>query len=406
MSPPGVGSPLAGRRVVLGVCGGIAAYKAVEVCRRLVDAGAFVSPVLTDGATRFVGTVTFSALGSERARTSLFDDADPIPHTTLGRAADVVVVAPATARLLGAYAAGISDDLLTATLLATRAPVVACPAMHTEMWEHPATRDNVALLVRRGVHLVPPGAGHLAGGDEGPGRMAEPADIVAAVEAVLASAGDLAGRRVLVTAGGTREPIDAVRFIGNRSSGRQGHALADEAVSRGAAVTLVTTADRPAAPGVRVVRVETAEEMERAVLDAALEADVVVMAAAVADFRPKAPLTGKWKKADRVPDVVLEPTPDILGALGAARRPGQVLVGFAAETADVVAAATDKLRRKHLDLIVANDVSAPGAGFDTETNAVVLVGADGSEQTVPLTEKRAVARAVLDAVVPLMRSSA
>jgi len=197
-----------------------------------------------------------------------------------------------------------------------------------------------------------------------------------------------------------------VRFIGNRSSGRQGHALADEAVSRGAAVTLVTTADRPAAPGVTVVRVETAEEMERAVLDAALEADVVVMAAAVADFRPKAPLTGKWKKADGVPDVVLEPTPDILGALGAARRPGQVLVGFAAETADVVAAATDKLRRKHLDLIVANDVSAPGAGFDTETNAVVLVGADGSEQTVPLTEKRAVARAVLDAVVPLMRSSA
>ena len=406
MSPPGGGSPLAGRRVVLGVCGGIAAYKAVEVCRRLVDAGAFVSPVLTEGATRFVGPVTFSALGSERARTSLFDDADPIPHTTLGRAADVVVVAPATARLLGAYAAGISDDLLTATLLATRAPVVACPAMHTEMWEHPATQDNVALLVRRGVHLVPPGTGHLAGGDAGPGRMAEPAEIVTAVEAVLASVGDLAGRRVLVTAGGTREPIDAVRFIGNRSSGRQGHALADEAASRGAAVTLVTTADRPVAAGVTVVRVETAEEMERAVVDASLHADVVVMAAAVADFRPKAPVAHKWKKADGVPDLVLEPTPDILGALGAAKRPGQVLVGFAAETTDVVVAATAKLQRKHLDLIVANDVSAPGAGFDTETNAVVLVGADGSEQTVALTEKRGVARAVLDAVVSLMRSPA
>ena len=428
------------------MCGGIAAYKAVEVCRRLVEAGAFVSPVLTAGATRFVGEVTFSALGSERARTSLFDDADPIPHTTLGRAADVVVMAPATARLLGAYAAGISDDLLTATLLATRAPVVVCPAMHTEMWEHPATRDNVALLARRGVRIVEPGTGRLAGGDTGPGRMAEPADIVAAVEALLAStgspapaavtptasaprqpgrpaqsgesgesgwsgdmpapSGDLAGRRVLVTAGGTREPIDAVRFIGNRSSGRQGHALADEAAARGADVTLVTTADRPVAPGVTVVRVETAAEMAAAVLSAAVEADIVVMAAAVADFRPKAPLDRKWKKDDGVPDVVLEPTTDILAALGASRRDGQVLVGFAAETSDLVAAATAKLRRKHLDLVVANDVSAPGAGFDTETNAVVLVGADGSEQTVALTEKRDVARAVLDAAVRLTRSSA
>ncbi len=405
MGAPPAEQPLAGRRVVLGVCGGIAAYKAVEVCRRLVDAGAFVSPVLTEGATRFVGAVTFSALGSERARTSLFDDADPIPHTTLGRAADVVVVAPATARLLGAYAAGISDDLLTATLLATRAPVVVCPAMHTEMWEHPATRDNLALLARRGVAVVPPGTGRLAGGDSGTGRLAEPEEIVAAVTAVLqGAAGDLAGRRVLVTAGGTREPIDAVRFIGNRSSGKQGHALADEAAARGATVTLVTTADRPSAPGVLVVRVDTAADMEQAVLAACADADVVVMAAAVADFRPKAPLDEKWKKADGVPDLVLEATPDILAAVSAGRRPGQVLVGFAAETSDVVAAAKAKLRAKHLDLVVANDVSAPGAGFDADTNAVVLVGADGSEQTVPLTEKREVARAVFDAVIPLTRS--
>lgn len=406
MSGPPGGHPLAGRRVVLGVCGGIAAYKAVEVCRRLVDAGAFVSPVLTDGATRFVGTVTFSALGSERARTSLFDDADPIPHTTLGRAADVVVVVPATARLLGAYAAGISDDLLTATLLATRAPVVVCPAMHTEMWEHPATQDNLALLVRRGVLVVAPGSGPLAGGDTGPGRLADPDEIVAAVAAALRPPGrdDLAGRRVLVTAGGTREPIDAVRFIANRSSGKQGHALADEAAARGATVTLVTTADRPVAPGVTVVRVDTAAEMERAVLAAAPYADMVVMAAAVADFRPKAPFDHKWKKADGVPDLVLEPTPDILAAVGAARRPGQVLVGFAAETSDVVAAATAKLRAKHLDLVVANDVSAPGAGFGTDTNAVVLVGADGTEHTVRLTQKRDVARAVFDAAVPLTRS--
>ncbi|HET7488261.1 MAG TPA: bifunctional phosphopantothenoylcysteine decarboxylase/phosphopantothenate--cysteine ligase CoaBC [Acidimicrobiales bacterium] len=396
---------LAGRRVVLGVCGGIAAYKAVEVCRRLVDAGAFVSPVLTEGATRFVGEVTFSALASERARTSLFDDADPIPHTTLGRAADVVVVAPATARVLGTYAAGISDDLLTATLLATRAPVVVCPAMHTEMWEHPATRDNIDLLRRRGVHVVEPGTGRLAGGDEGPGRLAEPADIVAAVETVLASASDLAGRRVVVTAGGTREPIDAVRFVGNRSSGKQGHALADEAAARGAAVTLVTTVDRSAAPGVTVVRVGTAAEMEEAVLAAAGEADLVVMAAAVADFRPKAPATGKWKKADGVPEIVLEPTPDILAGLGAAKRPGQVLVGFAAETDDLVASARQKLAAKHLDLVVANDVSEPGAGFDADTNRVVLVTAGGEAQELALAPKREVARAVIDAAASLLRRS-
>ncbi|MFP5375420.1 MAG: bifunctional phosphopantothenoylcysteine decarboxylase/phosphopantothenate--cysteine ligase CoaBC [Acidimicrobiia bacterium] len=392
--------------MVLGVCGGIAAYKAVEVCRLLVDAGARVSPVLTEGATRFVGEVTFSALASERARTSLFDDADPIPHTTLGRAADVVVVAPATARLLGAYAAGLSDDLLTATLLATRAPVVVCPAMHAEMWEHPATVDNLAVLRRRGVRVVEPGVGRLAGGDEGPGRLAEPADIVAAVAAVLAPAGgELAGRRVLVTAGGTREPIDAVRFVGNRSSGKQGHALADEAAARGAAVTLVTTTGRPAAAGVEVVSVETAAEMEAAVLGAAAGADVVIMAAAVADFRPRAPARHKLRKADGVPEVVFEPTADILAALGRARRPGQVLVGFAAETSDVVASARRKLREKGLDLVVANDVSAAGAGFDADTNAVVLVGADGSEHTVGLSDKREVARAVVDAVVLLTRSA-
>jgi phosphopantothenoylcysteine decarboxylase/phosphopantothenate--cysteine ligase len=408
-------SGLAGRRVVLGVCGGIAAYKAVEVCRRLVEAGALVSPVLTAGATRFVGAVTFSALASERARTSLFDDEDPIPHTRLGRSADVVVVAPATARLLGAYTAGISDDLLTATLLATRAPVVVCPAMHTEMWDHPATQDNMAVLRRRGVHVVGPGVGALAGGDEGAGRMAEPVEIVAAIEAVLAGhsvgnvpAADLAGLRVLVTAGGTREPLDAVRFLGNRSSGRQGHALAEEAVARQASVTLVTTTALPVPAGVAVVRVETAAEMERVVLDAAASADVVVMAAAVADFRPKAPAAYKLKKADGVPDVVLEPTTDILAALGRARRPGQVLVGFAAETSDaqLVASATEKLRAKDLDLVVANDVSAPDAGFDTSTNRVILVARDGSEQTVPLSDKRAVARAVLDAVAHLARRPA
>ncbi|HEY2429806.1 MAG TPA: bifunctional phosphopantothenoylcysteine decarboxylase/phosphopantothenate--cysteine ligase CoaBC, partial [Acidimicrobiales bacterium] len=262
---------LSGRRVVLGVAGGIAAYKAVEVCRRLVDAGAHVVPVLTRDATRFVGAVTFSALASEPVRTSLWDSPEPIPHTRLGQSADVVVVVPATARVIGAYAGGISDDLLVATLLATRAPVVVCPAMHTEMWEHPAVQENLAVLRRRGVSVVEPGTGRLAGGDAGPGRLAEADDIVAAVVRALTSTRDLTGRRVVVTAGGTREAIDAVRVITNRSSGKQGYAIAAEAAARGAAVTLVTTVDRPLPPGVgEVVRVSSAAEMEAAVVPRAV----------------------------------------------------------------------------------------------------------------------------------------
>jgi phosphopantothenoylcysteine decarboxylase / phosphopantothenate---cysteine ligase len=388
---------------VLGVSGGIAAYKAVDVCRRLVDAGAHVSPVLTADATRFVGALTFSALASEPARTSLWDGPDPIPHTRLGQTADLVVIAPATARVIGAYAAGISDDLLTATLLATRAPVVVCPAMHTEMWEHPAVRDNLAVLRRRGVHIVEPGVGRLAGGDQGAGRLAEPEDIVAAIVGVLsARPADLAGVRVLVTAGGTREPIDPVRFIGNRSSGKQGHAIADEAAARGATVRLVTTTALPAPSGAEVVRVSTAAEMEAAVLARSATSDVVIMAAAVADFRPKASAGHKLKKSDGVPDIVLEPTTDILGALGAARWPGQVLVGFAAETAsaeELRAQAAQKLRAKRVDVIVANDVAAPGVGFEHDTNAVLLLGADGTAIEIPLADKRVVAAAVIDAVV-------
>jgi len=395
---------LEGRRVVLGVSGGIAAYKAVEVCRRLGDGGALVSPVLTPDALRFVGALTFSAVAAEPARTSLWDAPEPSPHTTLGRRADLVVVAPATARVLAAYATGLSDDLLVATLLATRAPVVVCPAMHTEMWESPAVQANVETLRRRGVTIVEPGEGHLAGGDVGVGRLAEPEDIVAACAAVLAGTQDLAGLRVLVTAGGTREPIDPVRYVGNRSSGKQGHALADEAAARGATVTLVTTTARPAAPGVEVVRVETAEEMERAVASRSDASDVIVMAAAVADFRPKAVADAKLKKADGVPEVVLEPTPDILAGLGRRKPPGQTLVGFAAETGDVVAAAADKLSRKGLDLIVANDVSAPGAGFEHDTNQVVILGPSRMRQDVPLSDKRAVARTVLDAVASHRRA--
>jgi phosphopantothenoylcysteine decarboxylase/phosphopantothenate--cysteine ligase len=395
---------LSGRQVVLGVTGGIAAYKAIELCRRLMDAGADVQVVITADATRFVTALTFSALSGHPAGVSLWDGPDPIPHTRLGQWAHVVVVAPATARLLGAYAAGLSDDLLTATLLATRAPVVVCPAMHSEMWEHPAVQDNVARLRGRGVSIVEPGVGRLAGGDEGPGRLAEPAEIVAAVSAAASPPRDLSGRRVLVTAGGTREPIDPVRFLGNRSSGKQGYALAAAARARGAEVTLVSTvgAERPAPAGVVVVAVETAEQMAAAVAAHSAAADVIIMAAAVADFRPKGVADRKLKKADGIPELVLEPTPDILGALAASPRRGQLVVGFAAETAagpQLGDLARDKLRRKHLDLVVANDVSAADAGFGHETNAVLIVAANGDSIDVALSDKTAVAAAVLDAVV-------
>ena len=393
--------------MVLGVSAGIAAYKAVEICRRLVDAGVHVAPVLTERATRFVGRATFDALGSEPTQTTVFDEVSPIPHTRLGQSADVVVVAPATADLLARYAAGLADDLLTTTLVATAAPVVVCPAMHTEMWEHPAVRANLATLASRGVMVVPPEDGRLAGGDVGSGRMAEPSTVVDAVLSLLerrrrgAAGADLAGLRVLVTAGGTREAIDPVRFITNRSSGKQGHAVAAAALRRGAVVVLVTTSSQPRPAGAEVVEVETAAQMEDAVLARAVGADVVVMAAAVADFRPKAVTDTKLHKADGIPDLVLEATTDILEELGRRRRPGQVLVGFAAETDDVPERARAKLVAKGVDLMVANDVSAPQVGFDHDTNAVTVFGADGTVTSVPLSDKGAVADAVLDRVAAL-----
>ncbi len=396
-------APLRGRRIVLGVAGGIAAYKAVEVCRLLVDAGAHVAPVLTHDAQRFIGALTFSALASEPALTSLFDGPDPIPHTRLGQSADLVVIAPATAKLLGKYASGISDDLLTATLLATRAPVLVAPAMHTEMWEHPAVQDNLATVRRRGVHVVDPETGRLAGGDEGAGRLASPASIVRAAAAILGQAGDLAGVQVLVTAGGTREAIDPVRFVGNRSSGKMGYALAAAASARGATVTLVTTIGRPA-PDTRieVVRVESAAEMADAVFARYAECDVVVMAAAVADFRPKAVADDKLKKRDGVPELVLEPTPDILTMLGE-RKSHQVLVGFAAETSHLAERAAEKLAAKRVDLLVANDVSAADSGFEVDTNRAILLTSSGSAEETPLLTKVALADVVLDRVVEQLK---
>ena len=392
-------------RVVLGVCGGIAAYKAVEVCRRLVDAGVHVTPVLTEDATRFVGEVTFSALASEPVQRSLWNESSRIPHTKLGQSADLVLVVPATAHTIARYAAGLSDDLLCATLLATRAPVIVCPAMHTEMWEHASVRDNLATLERRGVEIVPPESGRLAGGDSGEGRLADPGVIVERVLERLgrATRPDLLGATVVVSAGGTREPLDPVRFITNRSSGKQGHAIAIAAARRGAIVTLVTSSPLALPPDVAAaiarVDVETAADMEHAVGAAAEGADVVVMAAAVADFRPKRSTGTKISKEEGIPELVLEPTPDILAGLAARRAPGQMLVGFAAETHDAVERGRRKLERKGVDVLVVNDVSAPGAGFDHDTNAVVILGADGSSTEIPLTSKDAVANAVLDRVI-------
>ena len=387
---------LTGRRIVLCVTGGIAAYKSVEVCRRLIDAGAHVTPIMTESATKFLGPTTLSALASEPVRVQIFDDGDPIPHTGLGQGADLVLVVPATARSIAAYSVGLSDDLVTATLIATRAPVVICPAMHTEMWEHPSVVDNVATLVRRGVTVVPPGVGHLAGGDVGAGRLAEPSDIVATVVRTL-SPGRLANKHVVVTAGGTREPIDPVRYIGNRSSGKQGHAVARAAADQGAKVTLITAADQPIPYGVTLVEVETAEQMRDAVLAASAGADVVVMAAAVADFRPVAVAGRKLKKQDGLPEIVLAANKDILAELGANRSEGLMLVGFAAETNDVVANAVEKLERKNIDMIIANDVHEVGAGFSTDTNRVTII-THGHQVEVKLGSKYEIAQAVISSI--------
>lgn len=406
MSPAqGERGPLAGKRVVLGVTGGIAAYKAIEISRRLVDAGAHVVPIMTEAAQHFIGTTTLSALASEPVQTELWHNpSTPIPHTVVGQGADLIIVAPATAKAIAAYRIGYSHDLLQNTLIATRAPVVLCPAMHTEMWEHPSVVENVAVLRERGVHIVEPESGRLAGGDVGAGRLASPESIVAAAERVLGPR-DLDGTSMIVSAGGTREPIDSVRVIANRSSGKQGYAVAAEAASRGAAVTLVSTVALPVPDGVEIVSVETAAEMQVAIESRAAETDVIVMAAAVADFRPASAADHKLKKHDGAPEIVLEPTPDILAGLGARKPAGQVLVGFAAETDDLVANAQSKLERKNLDLIVANDVGAPAVGFAHDTNAVTLLRPDAKPVEIDLAAKRDVARAVINTIVEI-RSSA
>jgi phosphopantothenoylcysteine decarboxylase/phosphopantothenate--cysteine ligase len=396
-------SVLKDRRVLLGVTGGIAAYKACVLTRLLRLRGASVRVVMTRSAERFVGPATFAALSDHRVFTDLFDE-DPghVLHVRLAREADVVVVAPATANVIAKLAFGIADDLLTSTLLEARCPFVVAPAMHTGMWEHDATQANVAALAERGVRVVGPVRGSLAAGDEGVGRMSEPDEILAAIEEVLSRGRDLAWRRVVVTAGPTWEPIDPVRFVGNRSSGRMGFAVSAEAFARGAEVTLIVgpgTIEPPEGP--RVVRVTTADEMRDAVLAAAEGADAVVMAAAVADFRPETAVTSKIDKESGTPELRLVPTADILSEL--ARDPGgRVLVGFAAQTENVEARGREKLERKRIDLLVANEVGREGTGFGSETNRAAILSRTGEDEPLREWSKRDLAVAICDRLAKLL----
>jgi len=390
-------------RVVLGVGAGIAAYKACELLRRLTESGHRVRVVPTADSLRFVGAATWAALSGQPVTTTPWDDVHEVPHVRLGAEADLVFIAPATADLLARAAAGRADDLLTSVLLTARCPVVFAPAMHTEMWEHPATQDNVARLRGRGCLVLEPASGRLTGPDSGPGRLPEPAELWQVAVRVLARgtagmAPDLRGRRVVVSAGGTREEIDPVRFIGNWSSGRQGYALAEAAVARGGAVTVVAAnVGLPDPAGTTVIPVTSACEMRSAVLSAAAAADAVVMAAAVADYRPAARSEQKLKKAGAAPPLELVENPDILKELAARRRPGQILTGFAAETENMAENGRAKLAAKGCDLLVVNQVGA-GLAFGTSDNAALVLGADGSVTEVPRGPKMALADVIWDLV--------
>jgi phosphopantothenoylcysteine decarboxylase / phosphopantothenate---cysteine ligase len=398
----GSSSPLAGRRVLLGVTGGIAAYKACILTRLLTQAGATVQVVMTPSATRFVGTDTFAALSGRPAYTEVWEEPGSVLHVRLARGADMCVVAPATANVIAKLSGGIADDLITSTLLEATCPLVVAPAMHSGMWEHPATQANVRSLRERGTVMVGPAKGPLAAGDEGVGRMAEPEDILATLEEVASRGRDLAGRRIVVTAGPTWEPVDAVRFLGNRSTGRMGFAVAREAFDRGADVTLVVGPGTVEAPeGPRTVRVATAEEMRMSVLKAAEDADAVIMAAAVADFRPREAAPGKLKKEKGPPRLELVPTPDILAELGQMKG-DRVLVGFAAETEDVETAGRTKLVSKGLNLLVANEVGREGTGFAAESNHAAILSRTGDDEPLREWTKAELAAALCDRLTKLL----
>ena len=397
------GSSPAAPNVILGVSGGIAAYKSCELLRLLTESGHSVRVVPTPAALRFVGAATWAALSGQQVTADVWSDVEEVPHVRLGQQADLVVVAPATADLMARAASGRADDLLTATLLTARCPILFAPAMHTEMWEHPATQANVRTLRERGAVVLEPAVGRLTGADTGRGRLPEPADIFAAAVQLLTRGSrplDLLGRHVVVSAGGTREPLDPVRFLGNRSSGKQGYALARTAIARGAEVTLVAANVALSDPaGAKVVRVGTAEELRLETLDAARTADAIVMAAAVADFRPEHRADRKLKKTDAEPQpITLVRNPDVLVELCHDRlRAGQVIVGFAAETDDVPANGRAKLAAKGCDLLVVNEVGERRV-FDQPDNAATVLGADGSVTDIPLGSKESLADAVWDLV--------
>jgi phosphopantothenoylcysteine decarboxylase / phosphopantothenate---cysteine ligase len=389
-----------GRRVVLGVSGGIACYKSCTLARRLTEAGAQVDVILTAGAAEFVRPLTFEALTGRPVLGSLWEPGGALSHVRLGQQADLVLVAPATAHLIARMAQGLADDLLTTLLLASTAPVLLAPAMNDEMYAHPQTRANLERVRARGVSLVGPDVGALAEGpSERPGRMSEPETILAHAARCVRGGGRLAARRVVVTAGPTRESIDPVRVVTNRSSGKMGYRVAEAAWERGADVVLITGPTAVPVPiGVRVLRVETTKQLEDAVRAELPAADVLVMAAAPADFRPSDPSESKRARNDGALAIPMEPTDDILSATRGQRRPGSVTVGFALETGDALAKGRAKLERKDLDLIVVNDALEPGAGFEVDTNRVALLAREGSARILPLQSKRDVAEAILDAV--------
>jgi phosphopantothenoylcysteine decarboxylase/phosphopantothenate--cysteine ligase len=404
-SSPGDPSPFQGRKILVLVTGGIAAYKIAYLVRDLAQSGADVRVAMTSSAHHFVGAQTFASLSGNPVISEMYGTGADVPHVELARGAALAIVAPATANVIAKMAGGFADDIVSATLLSSTCPILVAPAMHTGMWEHPATSANLATLGGRGVHVVGPSSGELSSGDFGPGRMAEPDEIAAAAAAVLGRGRDLLGRRVLVTAGGTQEPIDPVRFIGNRSSGLMGFTIARGAAARGAKVTLVTgPTELPDPPGTDVVRVRTAEEMRAAVLGVASSADAVIKAAAVADFRPRGAVGSKLKKADGPPEIELVPNPDILQELGSSRSlmaPGGILVGFAAETETdpdrLAELAASKREAKGADMIVANDVSSSDSGFGTRTNRAVIATAEGVRD-VGLATKESLAEAILDEI--------
>jgi len=389
-----------GRQVVVGVSGGIASYKSCILVRRLAEAGARVDVILTRGAAEFVRPPTFEALSGRPVLTSLWEEGTSLQHVRLAQQAELVIIAPATAHLLARVAQGLGDDLLTTLLLARSGPVLFAPAMNDEMYAHPATQKNLATLRSRGAHFVGPETGALAEGpSDRPGRMSEPETILLHAGRLLAGRGPLAGKRVLVTAGPTREPIDPVRIVSNRSSGRMGYRLAEAAWERGAEVRLVSGPVGQSPPvGVAVTRVETTAEMDAAVRAALPDSDVLIMAAAPADYRPSTTSPSKRPRESGSLTLALEPTDDILSGTTRLRRPGSIIVGFALETGDAVTKGRAKLARKQLDLIVVNDALEPGAGFDVDTNRVVILDRDGGEIEVPLASKREVAERILDAV--------